>query len=246
MAPTFLLNAVSYLAVIAALLAMDVDLLRREMMVPRARRQVREGLRYAWQTPFVRAPLLLTLVVCTLSQNFRIVLPLMATTVFTGGAQLYGTLMAMLGLGALAGALACAHYAQPTQRLLLGTAAGFGLVSLVGAAPSLLALAVVMVAVGAGHTAFNTTSNALVQLRSATPMRGRVLALRSILTLGTTPLGAPLIGWVCEVFGARTGMALGGAAALLAALVAVPTRHLDAEFAAGEGPDWPPPYVEDP
>jgi len=227
-ASTFLLNAVSFLAVIVALLAMDVTALQREMPVGRSRGQVREGLRYAWAAPQLRAPLLLIVIVSIFSQNFRIVLPLMAGQVFDRGPAGYGTLMAMLGLGALAGALACAHYARPTQRLLLLLAGGFGTVSILAAlAPSWALLVGLLILVGAGHTSFNTTSNALVQLRSASALRGRVLALRTILTMGTHPIGAPLAGVICELFGARVGLATGGLVALAAAVAWARTTRLD-------------------
>ena len=225
---TFLLNAASFIAVILALLAMDVTALQREVPVGRARRQVREALRYAWGAPQLRAPLLMILIISVFAQNFRIVLPLMADDVFARGAAGYGTLMAMLGLGALAGALACAHYAKPTQRMLLMIAGGFGTVSLMAAlAPSWGVLVGLVILAGAGHTSFNTTSNALVQLRSAPALRGRVLGLRTILTMGTHPVGAPLIGVICELFGARAGLAAGGLIALGVALGAARTVRLD-------------------
>lgn len=229
-APTFLVNAASFVAVVISLRLIDPQALYREVPVARAPRQVREGFKYAWHTPALRVPLVLILVVSVFAQNYRIVLPILATEVFAGGAETYGSLLAMQGLGALGGALLCAHFARPTQRLMLLLCAVLGTILIIAAVlPTLALLTGCMILVGASNTSFNTTANTLVQLRSSLPLRGRVIALRGMLTHGAQPLGAPLIGWVCDTRGARVGLAAGGGVALLATLAALRTRRLDSE-----------------
>ncbi len=116
----FALNAVSYVAVIGALMAMDVNVLHRHPPVARAKGQVREGLRYIRETPELRSILLMTLVVGTLAINFPVVLPLIAKVTFDGNAATYSWMTVSMGVGALAGALAVAHKSNPTARVVVG------------------------------------------------------------------------------------------------------------------------------
>lgn len=236
-APTFFINAVSFGAVIGALLMMDVAGLKRLPPVAKSPRQLRQGLAYAWRAPEIRAPLFVLLAVSTFGQNFRIVLPLMATETFGLGAAGYGSMLSMLGLGALLGALACAHYARPTQTLLLRLAALLGVVMIIASfSPTVAVFTGLMILVGVANTSYNTTTNAVLQLRSAPELRGRVMALRTMVSRGTVPLGAPVVGWVSDVTSARVGFAAGGVIALIAATAALRTRHLD-ERAALTAPD---------
>lgn len=220
----FLVNATSYLAVIWGLVHMDRGRLRPSEPAVRAKGQLREGLKYVWNTPVLRSALLLMAVVGTLAYNFRTLIPLVAEKVFGGGAGTFGTLSAMLGLGTLLGALASARTARPTRRLLLGSALAFGLLMLVTASAPTLALAMAaLVPTGAASIVFAATTNSMLQTTASPPMRGRVMALYAIVFLGSTPIGGPVVGWVAETFGTRVSFAVGGVATLLGAIVAL--RH---------------------
>lgn len=221
----FAFNAVSYVAVIVALALMRPAELYSTRRAAGARGQVREGLSYAWRTPRLRWPLLLLLIVGTFAFNFNVLLPLMASQVFHADASAFGTMMALMGVGALAGALASASRARPTWRLIGLSAAGLGLfLGGTAAAPTLLVAMVVLVAVGMAMTTFQATSNSFVQLAADPSLRGRVMALYVTVFVGTTPIGAPLVGLVAQIMGARAGLVVGAVAALAAGALAVAVR----------------------
>ncbi len=230
----FLLNAASYVAVIFALLAMRTEELQRRTPLPRAKGQLREGLRYAWSTPEVRVPLLLMAVVGTLGFNFSVLVPLLARFTFGVGASGYGILFALMGAGAVLGGLVIAARGRSNGRLLAWAGLAFGaMLVLIAAAPTYAVAMVVMVPVGAASTAFIATSNSLLQLRARPEMRGRVMALFSMVFIGTTPLGSPLIGWIAQRFGPPAGFVVGGTATLVAAMFAFRSlRRSDARLTA--------------
>jgi MFS family permease len=218
----FIVNAASFAAVVLALLAMDVSRLQRAQAAPRSRGQIMEGLRFVWSRPDLRLPLLLLSVVGTLALNFTVILPLLAKDTFHGNAGTYGLLFSVLGLGSLTGALFTAGRREPSPKLMLGSLLVFGVLMLAcAAAPTLPIELVTLVAMGVAALTFQTTSNAMVQLRSEPALRGRVMAIYSVLFLGTTPIGAPFVGWIAQQFGPRAGFALGGASMLVAGLIAV-------------------------
>ena len=216
---TFLFNAVSFTAVLVALVAMRPGELHRVARLAAARGQVRAGLRYAWGSWELRVPLLMMAVVGTLSYNFIVILPLFAGSVFHRGGGTYGALTTAMGVGALAGALAVASRLRPRyQQLVLVTFAFGALAMAVAVAPTLLIALVLLVPMGAASVSFIALANSLLQLNSSGQMRGRVMALWAIVFLGSTPIGAPLTGLVAAHFGARAALGMGAVAALLAAL----------------------------
>jgi len=220
-APAFLINALSYLAVIASLLLMRQGELYRQPPVERSRGQVRDGLRYVWATPTLRSTLLLMGVVATLGLNFRVALPLLARFTFNGGPSLYGMLASTMAFGSVVGALATASRARPTRGVLLWSVTVFGATSLLAAAVSSpLLAAIVLVPVGFSSIAWMSTANSTVQLGSTAAMRGRVMSIYGLLFLGSAPLGAMLVGWLSEQYGPRSSLVLGGVASLAAVGVA--------------------------
>jgi MFS family permease len=220
-APAFLLNAVSYLAVIGGLLAMDPARLHRLPAADRAGGQVRAGLRYVWSNPVLRSTIALVAVVGALGLNYRVALPLLARFTFGGDASAYGALASIMAAGAVVGALAAARHGRPSRALLLGSVAVFGLLSLVAAAaPTLLAEAVVLAPLGLVSMTFLATANSTLQLASSPEMRGRVMALYGLVFLGSTPLGGLLGGWMAGQFGPRSILLLSGVSSLAAAGVA--------------------------
>jgi MFS family permease len=218
--PCFLLNAVSYVAVIGALLAMDTSSLHRGAPVAKEKGQIREGLRYVWRTAELRALLLLTLIVGTLAINFPVVLPLVAKVTFDGNADTYSIMTIAMGIPALIGGLVIAHRSNLDERVLFASGLFFGASILVAAlAPSLLLFVLLIAIVGGGQIFFMSTCNTMAQLRAEPRMRGRVMAVYVMAVLGSTPVGGPLIGWISEEFGPRYGLAVGGVATFVATLV---------------------------
>jgi MFS family permease len=229
-APCFLLNAISYLAVIGALAAMRPSELHR-IVVPEARKgQLREGLTYIWRTPELRLPLLWMAAIFTFSYNFSVLFLLMAHGPFHGSGGTYGLLLSVMGVGSLTGALLMARQQRPGPRRLAFAAVGFGLVSMVVAvAPALWLELVVLVPCGLVSAVFMITGNSTLQLTSRPEMRGRVMALFGIVFLGGTPFGAPIAGWMADHFGPRVGVGFGGVVAIVTGLVGIYTvgrRHL--------------------
>jgi MFS family permease len=213
--PCFLINAASFVPVLIALWAMRASELNTSERVARARGQIREGLRYAASVPILRTLLLMMTVVGTLTYNFHVILPLLARFTFHGGAKIYGVLSAFLGVGMLIGSLVSASRTKPTLRFLFGTGFSLGffivIASLVPTYPLELAA---MVPLGASSMAFLATLNATLQLNSSDAMRGRVMALYFVVFLGSTPIGAPIIGWIAQQFNPRVALAVGGVATL--------------------------------
>jgi MFS family permease len=219
----FAVNAVSFAAVLIGLLRMDARGLRPVAVADSGKGAAREGLRYVLASPDLRAALLLVGVVALFGQNFRVVLPLLAQSSFDGGAEVYGYLTAALGLGAVVGALFSASRETATSWGLLISCFGFGVVNLIAAAaPTLIAAYLAMAAIGFANIIFNTLARTVLQLGSDPSMHGRLLALHGLVFLGSTPFGGPLLGWICEAFGARAGLVVAGGTALLAAVALLP------------------------
>lgn len=231
-APVFLINGLSYLGVLAGLLAMREGELHRMSPVRRGRGQLREGIAYVWHTAELRSPLLVMAVVFTFSFNFTVLLPLMAERVYGGDAGTFGGLLAAMGLGSFAGALAAANRVRQGTRALgvWGVALG-GASVLVGFAPTLATEIAMLIPLGITAITFMITGNSTLQLTAAPEMRGRVMALYSVVFLGSTPIGAPLAGWMAEWLGARWSLALGGLAASAVGLVALSYSRRAAEVA---------------
>jgi MFS family permease len=216
--PCFALNAASFAVMIAALVRMDGDALRPAELAPREAGAVRAGIRYVRATPQLWIPLGLMAIVGTLGFNFQAILPLLARFSFEGGASAYAALVSAMGIGAVVGALTNGARGSVTPALLVGAAVGFGALSLLAAgAPSIGLELLVLAPLGAASVILAASVNSTLQLASEPAMRGRVMALYSVVFLGTTPIGAPLVGWLAEVAGPRAGLVLSGSAALAAA-----------------------------
>jgi MFS family permease len=221
----FFVNAVSFFAVVGALLAMNSAELRRPVR-HHERPRVREGLQYAWGVTEIRATILLVAVVGTLVYNFPTFLTLLASDTFHGGAGLAGFLMALLGVGTVFGALTAAHRARPTSRTVVGAAAFLGLSLVVAASlPGQTAVEIALVPVGALAVFFGSTANAHMQIWSEPYIRGRVMAIYTMLTLGTTVVGGPFVGWVCGHWSPRDGLALAGTVTFTAASTILVVRR---------------------
>jgi MFS family permease len=217
----FFVNAASYLAVLGALAAMDVGALLPTPTVERRRGQLVEGYRYVWSTPELRALLLMMAAIGTIAFNFNVVLPLLATRDFGTGAGGFGALTAVLGAGAVVGALSTASLRTVSYPRLCALAGVLGVSILaVAAAPTLPLVVVALFAMGVAAFAFVSSANSTLQLTAAPEMRGRVMALYAIAFLGTTPIGSPAVGWIAEAGGPRTALAVGGLVSLVAAAAA--------------------------
>jgi MFS family permease len=215
----FLVNAASYVAVVMALSFMRQADLYPRPEVGRRRGQVREGLSYAWHTGDLRSTLVSMAIVGVFAFNFTVTLPLLSKVTFHGGAGLYSAFLAAMGAGAVVGGLITAHRARPSTHLLALIGLFFGVTILaVALAPTTWLAIVLLVPMGGASIAFVATNNATLQLRSEPAMRGRVMSLNAIAFLGSTPIGAPLVGYISDVSSPRVSLAVGGVATLLATI----------------------------
>jgi MFS family permease len=214
----FALDGLSYLAVIAGLAMVRSGDLRKPPVTERGKAQVRAGLRYVRTVPELWISLVMMAVVGTLAFNFQVVMPLFVKEDLAGDDRTFTLLFSVLSVGSLLGALATARRTTIGVRQLVVACVAFGATMIVLAATPTLAFAFpVAVAMGWSSIGFMTASTAIVQLRADPVMRGRVLALQAIVFLGSTPIGGPILGAVCEAFGPRAGLLLGGCAAMAAA-----------------------------
>lgn len=223
----FLLNALSFVAVVVSLIRLDIADLCPSPPAAREPGQLREGLRYVARNPDLLVPLLMMALVGCLTYEFQVVLPVLARDTFGGDASVYGFMTAAMGLGAVAGGLVVAARGRTGIPSLVVASILFGLV--VGAAaiaPTRWLAYAALVLVGAASVSFMAIGNSTLQLAADPRMRGRVMALWSVAFLGSTPIGGPILGVVVQQFGGRTGLALGAAACLVAAaLGGVVARH---------------------
>jgi len=217
----FLLNGLSFAAVL-----ISMSFFRRSELhpSPRAHRTsggFLEGLRYVWNRPDLGAILLMLFLIGTFGFNFPIFISTMAVNVFHTDARGFGLLSSLMAVGTLAGSLFAASRMKPSLSSLLAGAGVFGVgCGLAALAPGYWWFAVALMIVGAAALTFVNGTNSMMQLSTEPAMRGRVMALRVSIALGGTPIGAPIVGSVANHFGPRWSLALGAGAAFTAALVA--------------------------
>lgn len=218
----FLINAATFAPVIVWLWRMDRSELHPGLRLARGPGQLREALRYAWTNPRARFTLGLLGVLTTFGLNLYVVGPLLARFVFDAGARGYALLTAGAGAGALFGALLTARRARPTGAFLAGAALLTGIGGLAGSvAPSLAWASLAFALVGGAGMAFIVTANSTLQLEVPAALRGRVMAIYTLVLFGGAPFGGPIVGWISERSGPRVGLAFGSAIVSSAGTVAL-------------------------
>jgi MFS family permease len=220
--PVFLINAVSFAAVVTSLTRMRIGELRPAPRRERGGHPIREGLAYVRG----RRDILLTMVIVGMvgmfGLNFQVTTALMARLVFHKGAGEYGLLGSVMAIGSLAGALLAARREHPRLRLVVGATIAFGVFATIAAVmPTYELFALALIPVGLSSLTLMTAANASVQLSTEPAMRGRVMALYMAVFMGGTPIGSPIIGWLGEHAGARWTIVLGGVVALVTAAAVV-------------------------
>lgn len=216
----FLFNGLSFIAPIVALLLMRTSELHRSIRTPRGKGQLREGLRYVSAHPELIWPIVLVGFVGTFGFNFPIWLSAFVDDVYDAGASTYGLLNTLMAVGSLVGALLAARRGTSRLRLLVGAAVIFGILEVVAAfAPHFWIFAALLVLIGMFGLTVNVTANSTVQMASDPAVRGRVMSLYMMVFVGGTPLGAPVFGWITDVYGPRIGFAAGGVLSFAGALL---------------------------
>ena len=216
----FFLNAASYGAVLTSLKLMRPAELHVVERIPRQRGQLREGFAYVRARPQLLMPMVLIFFVATFGMNFQVTNALMSRQVFHTGAGAFGLASAVFAVGALGGALLAARRGQPSMRLLLAMSLGFSLSEIAGGVmPDFWLFLAALVPTGLTLLSFTTAANSATQLSTTAAMRGRVMGLYMLVFLGGAPLGAPLSGWIAELYGPRISMIAGGAISAIATVV---------------------------
>jgi MFS family permease len=215
---TFLINAASFLTVIVGLLLMRADELARPKHEATGTGQLRAGLTYVRATPRLFGPLLLLGLVGLVAYNFQVLLPLLARDTFHGDARAAGYLLGALGAGSVIGGLALAGVLAASIGRIIGAALILAVLFVATSLAPNFGIALGMVFVmGASSVVFKSLASTWLQLTAEPAMRGRVLAMLVVAIAGTTPIGAPAMGWVSEQFGTRATFALAGVCTAIAA-----------------------------
>lgn len=214
----FIIDAATYLAVIAGLLLMRPTELNRAAPSPKAPGQVRAGLRYIRSEPSLFVPLVMMALVGTVAFNFSVTIPLLVDGPLHGDGTSFTLLFSVISMGSLVGALATARRSDVTPHHVVVGSLAFGVTMLLlAASPSLPVAYLAGLLLGLASIQFLTSSTAVVQLLADPAYRGRVLAIQAMVFLGSTPIGGPLVGWLADAAGPRAAVALGGVACLVAA-----------------------------
>ena len=219
----FLLNGISFAAVLLSMAFFRLGELRTSARAHRATSGFAEGLRYVWKRPDLRVILIMLFLIGTFGLNYPIFISTMAVNVFHSNARVFGLLSSIMAVGSLSGALFAAGRSKPTLASLAAGAAVFGLGwALAALAPGYWWFAAALVISGAAALTFTNGTNSIMQLSTEPTMRGRVMALRVGVALGGMTVGAPILGWVANHFGPRPSLGIAAGACFTAALVAVP------------------------
>ncbi|MFI5028607.1 MAG: MFS transporter [Solirubrobacterales bacterium] len=216
--PCFAVNAASFGAMVLALWSMNPAQLHSAPRVEHERGAIRAALRYVRRTPELAVPLGLMALVGTFGLNFQVVLPLLARFSFGGDASAYAILISAMGVGSVAGALLTGARGRADWRVIAGASLAFGMLALLAAvAPSLALEIPILALLGAAAVTFAASVNSALQLAVEPAMRGRVMALYSVVFLGSNPIGGPLAGWLSQAYDPRVALALASVAGLAAA-----------------------------
>jgi MFS family permease len=238
LAACFGLDAVSYLFVLGALVAMRPGELHRQPRSTRERGRMVAGIRYVWRTDALRRPLIVLAVMFTLVFQWQVLMPLLAEVAFNAGPREFGLLSAAAGVGAFIGAITTAHRNRDPRMLGMGAYAMLvgAAMLFVAVAPTLPLAMLAMVPVGFAAMCFMITGNTMLQINAAPQARGRVMALYGIVFLGSTPFGAPIAGWLGQTIGPRREFFVMGLIAIGvgAAVLALRARNRAADDAADD------------
>lgn len=231
----FIINVATFAAMIIALLKIRSESLRKLPKSPKGKGRIREGFRYVRYRPDIMMVLTTIFLVGTFGFNFAVFIASMAVTEYGKEAGAFGLLSSIMAVGSVAGALLAARRERPRLRFIFGAAGAFGLACLLAAlAPNYWSFAIALVPVGLAALTLMASANGYVQTTTDPVMRGRVMAVYMAIFMGGTPIGAPIVGAVADIMGARWGLGVAAASGITAAVIGltwvVRTQHLRIRF----------------
>jgi MFS family permease len=233
----FLLNGLSFVAVLISLTRLRAQDLRVRERAHPARGSMTAGFRYVWSRPDLKAIVIMLALIGTFGLNFPIFISTMAVRVFHTNASGYGLLSSLMAVGTVTGALFGARRSLPRFGSLLTGSLVFGVgCALAALAPGYAWFGAALVLIGIAALTLTTTTNSLMQLSTEPSMRGRVMAIRLAVALGGTPIGAPIVGWIADHCGPRWALVVGAASGFAAAFVAIRAMRRDAHLHTGSPP----------
>lgn len=231
----FLLDGITYIAVLIGLAKMNPAELRPAPVTPKGRGQIAEGVRYVRSVPELWIPLVMMTLIGTLAFNFQTVLPVFVDRDLNGGTMTFTLLFSIVSAGSFVGALLVARRVHVGLSHVTAAAAGFGVaMTLLALSPNTAVAFAVGVLLGLSSIAFMTSSTAIVQTRANPSMRGRVLALQAMVFLGSTPIGGPIVGTISQQLGARYALGLGAIGCFAAAAIGFTRRTTPSTEVAGD------------
>jgi MFS family permease len=218
----FLLNGLSFGAVLLSMALLRVQELKISARASRGSGGFIEGLSYVWARPDLRSILVMLFLIGTFGFNFPIFISTMAVNVFHTDARGFGLLSSIMAIGTMSAALLAAGRDKPKfGTLFLGTGV-FGIgCTLAAFSPGYWWFAAALAVIGVAALTFTIATNSMMQLSTKPAMRGRVMALRVGVGMGGTVIGAPIVGWVANHFGPRWSLGIGAASGFAAAVVAL-------------------------
>lgn len=213
----FVLDALTYIAVLSSLWKMHENELRQRPARPRAKREIREGFRYIMRTPILWIQFIMLLIIGTLAYNFSVTLPLFVTKSLHGTNGDFTLIYSIFGCGALVSGLLVAHrgLAKISYAIVGAFALGTSML-LLSLSPSIMVTIPIIFIVGLSSIVYMNATTTVMQVEADPIFHGRVLALQSVLLIGTTPIGSPLLGLVADIAGARLPIVIGALACLAA------------------------------
>ncbi|VXC11191.1 MFS transporter [Arthrobacter sp. 9V] len=216
----FLINTVSFVAMLWALKLIPASSLRSQPRAAAGKGRIREGLQYVRNRPDIQVVLVAIFIVGTFGLNFPLFIAAMVGTQFGMDAGAFGALNSVMAIGSVTGALLAARRGRPRLRLIFGAAGGFGVASALAAlAPNALLFGLALIPCGLFALTLITSANGYVQSTTEAVMRGRVMSLYMAIFMGGTPIGAPLVGWVANVGGPRWAVGVAAVAGVSTAVV---------------------------
>ena len=225
----FTVDGVSYLIVLAALAMMRPSELRRTPVASRGRGQIRSGFRYLRSVPELRISFLMLLIIGTATYNFTVTFPILVEIGLHGSDSQYTFVYAFFSLGGVLATVVLARRSRIGLRSIVNAAAMVGIAMLaLFFVPNVIAACAAATLLGGVGVAYMSSTTAIVQLQPDRAMIGRVIALQTILQIGTTPIGGPILGFIADTAGPRAPILVGGVAALGAAAIGLVSgrRHL--------------------